>query len=303
MKAWNWRRLEASDDRHPEGGEPGSREPATRWSDWHRSAGPRPEKSRSRRKKILTPIVLALIGGTLILVAIALYPSSNEPSVPSYATIGMSSSFKIGKIEYYVSQVSPSVTEVFVRIVQPIGVRPPPAKASTHSIALFLPPGIAFRTCPEGFCFRQRNQYYWKEELKFRPVSSGMPSSTGMAFANFFVRAHGFGYASNDVTALAAIPQVFYDGPGSPTLTTAYENASSASSYDWSAFPTESINGTEAVWDEPVASGGAQGRVAVGINHANQTKDNNMTFLAGALIGLAGGALLSAVQEALHANG
>ena len=43
--------------------------------------------------------------------------------------------------------------------------------------------------------------------------------------------------------------------------------------------------------------------VATGINHASEARDNDLTFLAGALVGVAGGALLSAIQEALHANG
>ena len=51
-----------------------------------------------------------------------------------------------------------------------------------------------------------------------------------------------------------------------------------------------------------MTGGRIPGRAAVGINHAEQTTDDNKTFVAGALIGLAGGALLSAVQEALHAN-
>jgi hypothetical protein len=262
------------------------------------------------RKKILTPIVLALIGGVLFFSAIVLYYSSpGEPSPVSFVTLEMKSPFEFAKIEYVVDQVSPSVAEIDVRIALPFGKRPPPVKASAAKapaqyFILFLPPGIAFRTCPAGFCTfsRGQDQYRWAEILRFKTISSEGQSPTGMAQATFFVRAHDFGYTSNSITALAAIPQVFYLAQGSPTLTTVYENAAAASSYDWSAFPTESINGTKAVWDEPVTGGATQGRVAIGINHASQTKENNKAFFAGALIGLAGGALLSAVQEALHAN-
>jgi hypothetical protein len=61
-------------------------------------------------------------------------------------------------------------------------------------------------------------------------------------------------------------------------------------------------NASEVLWSEPLASGVIQGAAAVGINHANEAKDNYETFIAGALIALAGGALLAAVQEWLHRN-
>ena len=81
-------------------------------------------------------------------------------------------------------------------------------------------------------------------------------------------------------------------------------------SYDWSSFPTSAINNSDAAWTIATTSSvsGRQavastpGRVAVGINHARQASDNDKTFVAGALLGLAGGAILSAVQEALHAR-
>ena len=300
------RRLLASNP----GGEPPPQSP--RPADSAEAEAPASHTARSRRsrKKILTPIALALVGGVLFLAAIVLYYSSpGEPSPVSYATLEMKSPFEFAKIEYVVSQVSSSVAEIYVRITLPFGKRPPaakapPAKSPTQYFILFLPPGIAFRTCTAGFCTfsRQQDQYRWAEILKFKTVSPDGQDPTGVAQANFFVRAHDFGYASNGITALAAIPQVFYLARGSPTLTTVYENAPAASSYDWSSFPPESLNGTSAGWDEPVTGGATQGRVAVGINHANQAKENNKAFFAGALIGLAGGALLSAVQEALHAN-
>jgi hypothetical protein len=118
----------------------------------------------------------------------------------------------------------------------------------------------------------------------------------------FLIRAHDFGYVSDGINASAAIPAVTYLGQGSPLLETAYYDATAVTSYDWSALQPEFENGTTALWDEPLVSGATQGRIAVGIDHANETKDNDKTFIAGALIGLAGGALLSAVQEALHAN-
>jgi hypothetical protein len=41
------------------------------------------------------------------------------------------------------------------------------------------------------------------------------------------------------------------------------------------------------------------GTAAFGIDHARQASDTTWTFIAGALLGLGGGALLAAIQDAL----
>jgi hypothetical protein len=60
------------------------------------------------------------------------------------------------------------------------------------------------------------------------------------------------------------------------------------------------VTGTTAQWQQDVASGDTPGRVAVGINHSAQTRDDIKIFIAGALLGIAGGAIIAAVQEAMH---
>ena len=98
------------------------------------------------------------------------------------------------------------------------------------------------------------------------------------------------------------MPQIHLKNPsGEPYLYTQY-NIHSASSYDWAAFPTSNANGTFAGWQENVSGNTLASRAAVGVNHANEAKENSKTFVAGALLGLGGAALLSAIQEALHAN-
>ena len=78
-------------------------------------------RPRSRRlpKKILRPIILAVLGGVLFLVALILYPSLSESPTHSYATIETTSTVSIGIIGYQVSQVTPSIAKV-VRVIQAI---------------------------------------------------------------------------------------------------------------------------------------------------------------------------------------
>jgi hypothetical protein len=123
-------------------------------------------------------------------------------------------------------------------------------------------------------------------------------NATGLATTHVFVKAHNFGVTFNGVTAAAAIPEVLSKGA---SLITSY-HIPSASSYDWSSYPTAFLSSSGATWDEALISGDTVGWVASGINHIAQANDDSTTFIAGALLGLAGGAILSAVQEALHAD-
>jgi hypothetical protein len=239
--------------------------------------------------------MLAFVGVALFLGGLKLYPSTNEPPTPPYANLGISSTFPIGYILYSVDQVSPSIAKIKVVTELPVGAPKPTAAAQ---LVMAPPIGTRFETCPIPAC-----QFTPHSEISVwqKPLSFTKTGNTVEAVDYFFVKARDFGDTYNGVTAAAAIPSVVYKGPGMPTFYTQYR-IPSASSYDWSTFPTQFANGTFASWAEPVTNGETSGKAAVGIDHANQATADNHTFLAGALIGLAGGALLSAIQEALHAN-
>jgi len=256
------------------------------------------------RKKILLPVILAVIGGVLAAVAIALYPRPNDFPIPSYPAFYVKSAFVIDYIYYRVIPVHRSITEITVEIILPPGVASPPPKAPAPIFNMVLPPGITFQSCPASPCSYDQGtkRYSWAESLGLKPSVRYSQGITGAAEVRVFVRADDLGYAFNEVTAAAAVPQVNYFGPGSPLLMTEYDRVPSPNRYDWSAFPPEGSYGTRIAWGEVVTNGASQGRVSIGVDHANQTKDSNNTFIAGALIGLAGGALLSAIQEAFRSN-
>jgi hypothetical protein len=253
----------------------------------------------------LKPIVLAIIGVGLGLGALALYSSPGELSTPSFATIQLKSTFPIAAIRYDVSQsqTSPSIAKITIYVQLPNNVVHTPTKAPAAGLWLEAPPGIAFEACPSDACRFDPNEreYTWFQALDFK--YEDFDNKSGEALATFFVKARSFGYVFNDINASAAIPRVVFLGPGSvtPILYTEY-NVTSASSYDWSTFQPQLTNTSAVLWDETVTSGAAPGIVVVGINHANEAKGNYETFFAGALIGVAGGALVAAVQEALPAK-
>lgn len=119
------------------------------------------------------------------------------------------------------------------------------------------------------------------------------------------MKAHSFGVTFNGINASASNPEILYQGigkgTGTPLLFVVY-HFPSASSYDWSSYPALWASKSAAAWQEAVNHGDTATRTAVDIDHARRASDNNKTFFAGALLGLAGGAILSAVQEALHAR-
>ena len=260
-------------------------------------------QTRGLRKKLWRPMVLAILGLGLLGIGIKLFPSKSESPTPPYDDVSIRSAAPISTITYGVTQSSPSVDRVKIRVYLADAGTPIPPASSAVLITLLLPPGFHFRTCPHIYCSLSlssaANVYAWSQYAGFKRTTR--PFTSEQAIAYLYVKAHDLGETYNGINASVALPQIQYNGPGSPTVAIQY-HIPSASSYDWSSFQTLFANDSYAVWPEQLTNGLVAGRAADGINFTNQKQDDRDTFLSGALVGLAGGALLSAVQEALHAN-
>jgi hypothetical protein len=268
-----------------------------------RAAPERPStrSDRSWWKKYRTAIILAGISVVLFLLTAGLYPSTTQLPVPLASTLALQAEVSVATISYEVDQVSSSVAEIEVTIQLPVGAPIPPANTPVVGLVVAPPIGTSFTTCPAPACKSEpKGISSWKVLLAFSRFT-GPNGTSGIAYADFFVRAHGFGGTYNDVNASVVAPAVIYRGSGTPTLLTQY-NIPDAAKYDWSVFPVEYAGSTFATWSEPVTNGQITARVADGTDFANQSKDNYHTFLAGVILGLAGGALLTALQEVLNAN-
>jgi len=261
------------------------------------------DSKRIPPRKIVAPVALFAAAAVFAIIALALYPSTAQLPTPPYASLGVTSvAGPVQLIKYLVRQVSPTRAEMLVTVEMPVGAKVPAPGAVD---VLAAPPiGTRFTTCPAPNCkfVASRDFTSWAKPLIFSMKLDGAGQLVPTAETGFLVDGSGFGLTYNSTTASAAIPEVLYEGGGgTPTLLTQY-NIPDASSYDWSSFPTEFANHRFATWSELVTSGDVGGRAAVGINHANQSSESDDTFIAGALIGLAGGALLSGFQEAMHAR-
>jgi hypothetical protein len=238
--------------------------------------------------KIITPLVLFGMGVVLLVLAVVLYRSAATTEVPAPAVplVTFTSNVAIANIDYLVTQASPGTTLVV------IGMQRDPS----GRVPLFKP--TVYVTFAQDVSRRGVT----------RTVTFGH-SGSASAVVHFYVHEADFGMSFNGSAASAAIPRIGYVGPGTPLVAVRYP-IPSASSYDWSSFPTADVTSSYADWETitaktPIgveAEASTPGQVAVGINHARQATDSDKTFAAGALLGLAGGAILSAVQEALHAR-
>jgi hypothetical protein len=240
---------------------------------------------------------LAVLGLALLVAAFMLYPRTAEPSAPASTRLDITSpsnyvSSHIAAISYKVDQVHPDVARLTISLA--VDIRGP--YGSVKALLAVTPPaGTTLLDCSRLHC----NGKTWGARLSF--------TSHGVATAHVFVKAPNFGVASNGVTVAAAIPEIAFTGSKGANLIATY-HIPSADNYDWSSDPPSTLSNSGAAWTEAVLpgsiynSGDTAGRVASGINHTAQANDDTKTFIAGALLGLAGGALLSAVQEALHAS-
>lgn len=281
--------------------EPDGKEGATGGRPKADAGGRHPKRISAR--KIVTPVVLFVVAAAFAIIALELYPSTAQLPTPPYARLGVATAAgPVQLIKYLVAQVSATRAEMLVTVEMPVGTKIPAPGAV--DVVAYPPIGTRFTACPPPNCVLERSHNFasWAKPLIFSMQPNGAGQRVPTAETGFLVNGRGFGVTYNSTTAAAAIPQVLYQGGGgTPTLLTQY-NIPGASSYDWSSFPTQFASNRFATWSELVTSGDIGGRAAVGINHASQSSQSDDTFIAGALIGLAGGALISGFQEAMHAR-
>jgi hypothetical protein len=98
-------------------------------------------RDRPLRKKILTPVILAVIGVALFILGIGLYHTESEVPPPQYSTLSLITTFPVNDVIYAVGQESPSVDVVTVEVDLPGGAALPSAKEGTAHLLMTLPSG------------------------------------------------------------------------------------------------------------------------------------------------------------------
>jgi hypothetical protein len=260
-------------------------------------------QGRPRLKKILIPLVLSVLGVALGLVAyFVVYPSPETGiPVPTYSKINIETSVPI---ETVVVNIYPG--RISVAVVLPDGAHIPPANTK-EDIRIELPNGANFYNCSDCLDFQGPAAFgvpsYATDKLTLSHRYFGYSASLLGADVSFQATPTYFGMDFDGSNAYAAIPEITLKGPrlgGYHEWLFANFFIPSASSYDWSSSPPSSVDSSSVHWMEELKTDDIAGQTTVGVNHSREANDATLSFLAGALIGLAGAAILSAIQEALH---
>ncbi len=242
---------------------------------------------------VVTPLVLTTIGVICVVFAWLLLPNRPEVTSPPTTTVSVESTAPVGLITYSVSRQSDDRAALSVELDVFPGTPNYPPKTPA-SVLVFLPQGTRPVTCPRLKCIHLLKTYSWHENLRFDEV--------GSASVRIEVRGHDFGYRANGAAAAVALPRVTYRSAANSQVQT-HVALPGASGYDWSSYPTSFVEDRQAVWDTSVNAGEVPARIATGVNRAAVAHDERMTFVGGAVVGLAGGAIIGAVQESLHGWG
>lgn len=231
---------------------------------------------------------LVLVGLALLGSGFFAYPSRGTIIGSPYTSVTIKAAKKIGLVGFAVEQAAKGTTRLEIGV---LAEHSEPSGASV-SVEVVLPDGLFFSRCPRPECFQVRQAAVWHSQIHLTQRNS---VSSGILRLN--VRASELGYASNGLNAVVALPQLFYNGPGTPVFEASYP-IKSAGSYNWSE-PPANIDDTRADWTETASNGDVAPQNIDGLNLSAQASDNFMLFISGGLVALGGAAMLGAFQEYL----
>jgi hypothetical protein len=174
--------------------------------------------------------------------------------------------------------------------------------------------GDAVATPPPGQCAYTSNKYHGGFLVLIANAKEDLSGPGRYWYVILNLRLKGQEpWNTNGLTVEAQLPVLkVFTTPGigaianplsltdNPTTSVSYR-VPDAISYDWSGGPPPNSVSTSAVaeWDEPLQSLSVP--IAVGgTNSSSASLDSLRTFAAGTLLGVAGGALVGAIQEFTH---
>ena len=183
-----------------------------------------------------------------------------------------------------------------------------PAPVTTESCKLSL--GCSSDLVTEGLNAGQDDVEYSTDAFKPYPGGPGGPARS--TIAQFVVAAPVFAWNENGLDVEAQLPAVqlltYYphQSLSDPTIMVGYRISGTA--YDWAGGPAPSYvvrpplyANSAAVWQLPVQQ--LVNPIPVsGTDSSTATWDSLLTFASGAFLGIAGGALVGAIQVALDAK-
>lgn len=270
----------------------------------------------SRNRSALLLFVVSIVTGCL---ALALFPRRPAVSGPSPFGMAIFTSGRVESVEIDVVQsrgVGATMTvTLVVELPATPGTRQQPPSGS---VDLSLPAALHPTRCDDHpGCNRQTLANAGAHDSKDYqvPLTYDMPELfSATAKASIAIRETDLAWAEDQVNLEGELPQVavYPDDATStaPTVSFAYSIPQLAR-YDFTRGPQPQIALNKSAWSEPTqrstgeaAIGGANFVVNesdfAGTDHRAEQHDGDSLFLAGALVGIAGGALIGSLQEAIR---
>jgi hypothetical protein len=256
----------------------------------------------------LTSVVLlavALIGGG---VALAIFPTDGPVTPTSqFLDLGVDAAFVPDKVNLALTD-GPSIKGMLVTASVVKNGQRPTARAVMEVVVPRRTWGGAASCSPQAHCtpFGQGKI----AEFKLPAWAGGspigpVPSSTESV--RFTLPDIGYNTVANPVYVSAVLPNITFCYEG-PTPGCRFEDVASSvlvriphsSSYTWTSGTEPQVSGAYTGWNFTKVVGSAT--VASGISLSAQDQDTRLIFIAGALLGIAGGAFVGAIQEGLRAK-
>ena len=253
----------------------------------------------ARLRRFRTAIVLFIVFALLLVIANALYPRRAPVSRPPLYTVTLVQHVRLTALILDVAQRSAgnySVTP-YAPVASNTG-------SSTSAVTLALTPSVPVRNayctpvCRVTVDKKTKEATFHLSTVSFRDV----PFAYGYVLPTIWFTTSSFAWDTNGLQLEATMPSVTVDGCATGCSTSAlaieptYELANGGR-YTWSGGPPPaSVIPTQVSWSIPAAQLSAPSTVSA-TNLSEQDSDNLRTFAAGAVLGIAGGALIGAVQE------
>jgi hypothetical protein len=256
-----------------------------------------------RRRRMPIPLILAIIGLALLPLAAWLLPGTDQQLAPQQAFVSITSDVPIQTALYQVDNEGPSLYLLIINLQA--SVYPDPANDHME-LKVLLPPGLQFKPCssPNSQCIG--NPILSADSSQGPGVQAtwqnlGFNHPYEYAEAQIMVQGQDFGYATNRTEESVSLPELYINhGSDNFPLSVTYWGLPSPQKYDWSSRPPSEETRSYSIWTEEVAGGYQPPEMAVGVDHSAQDQESTDTFLAGAIVGVAGAALIGALQEFLH---
>jgi hypothetical protein len=260
--------------------------------------------SGPKRRNVWIAVVLAVIGIGLLPVAFLLLAAGGEneqPTAPeTFVAVGTAAPVQL--MLYEVDRLGPSTYLLIMSLQAAVRTN---SSDNGVDIEALLPAGWRFGSCSSAASYCTGHPTF----SAYTGEGQGMKAKWNVAYAGsdsytqvqVLVKGPDFGYAVNDVGESVSLPEVdIYHTADNFPLNVTYSGIPAPEKYDWSSFPPSVETSSYSEWTEEIVGGYQSPRIAVGIDHGAQNHEATDTFLAGAIVGLAGAALIGSLQEALH---